>query len=76
MEQMAKNLVLQLLTRRAGDVRVAVEGLDCSRFVEPFLSECKQMMERGEGIPNIINVFSWRERLAEHNRIAQRDVIW
>jgi hypothetical protein len=72
-EQMAKHLVLQLLKRRACDVRVAVEGLDCSRFVEPLLSECEQMMERGEVE---INVFGWRERLAQHNRIAQRDVIW
>ena len=74
-EQMAKHLVLKLLARRA-DLRVAVDGLDCSGFVEPFLSECEQMIESGEGIPNIINVFSWRERLAQHNRIAQRDVIW
>lgn len=74
-EQMAKHLVLKLLTRRA-DLRVAVDGLGCSGFVEPFLSECEQMIESGEGIPNIINVFSWRERLAQHNRIAQRDVIW
>lgn len=72
-EQMAKHLVLQLLKQRAGDVRVAVEGLDCGRFVKPFLSECEQMMERGEGITAEID---WRERLAQHNRMAQRDVIW
>ena len=76
-EEMAKHLILQLLKRRGGDVRVAANGLDCSRFVEPFLSECEQMME---SVPTEINVLDWRERLrerlAQHNRMAQRDVIW
>ena len=73
-EEMTKHLVLQLLKRRgAGDVRLAVDGLDCSGFVEPFLSKYEQMMERGEDIAAEID---WRERLAQHNRMAQRDVIW
>ena len=77
-EGMTKNLVLQLLKRRgAGDIRLAVDGLDCSRFVEPFLSECEQMMERGEDITAKIEAREMlRERLAQHNRMAQRDVIW
>lgn len=76
-EEMTKHLVLQLLKRRgAGDVRLAVDGLDCSGFVEPFLSKYEQMMERGEDISTEIDVSDWRERLAQHNRMAQRDVIW
>jgi hypothetical protein len=68
-EDMAKHLVLQLFRRRADDIRVALEGLDCSRFVEPFLSEYEQMIafDLRERL---------RERLAQHNQIAQRDVIW
>ncbi len=76
-EEMTRNLVLQLLKRRgAGDIRVAAEGLDCSKFVEPFLSLYERMMERCEMDVTEIDVSDWRERLAQHNRMAQRDVMW
>lgn len=76
-EEMTKNLVLQLLKRRgAGDIRVAVEGLDCSKFVESYLSLYEQMMEFADAGITEIDVSDWRERLAQHNRMAQRDVMW
>lgn len=69
---MTKNLVFELVKCKGGAVREVVESLD-SKFIEPILSECEQMVERGDEVYDSSN---WRVRLAQLRRTQHIDVIW